>query len=98
MTESDPSPDPWAGAKVAAVALVTWAVIGLGLRATSTFDLVDQVFAGALLLAALVGVVISARGVLNGPSKFQSTVGLILNAMLAVGAILLGLSADAGPG
>ena len=97
MTESETPPDPWAGAKIAAVALVAWAVIGLGLRATSTFDLADSVFAGALLLAALVGVGISARGMLDGPSKLQSTVGLILNVMLAVGAILLGLSAEGGP-
>ena len=91
---SGSSQDPWAGMKVAGLALVAWAIIGVVLRLTSGFDLADELFAAALLLPALVGIGISTRGVLYGPSRFQSTVGLMVNIMLAVGAIILGMSTD----
>lgn len=87
-------PDAWAGMKVAGLALVAWAVIGIGLRITSGFDPVGSLFALALLLPALVGVFISGRGVLYGSAKFQSTISLMVNIMLAVSAILLTLYAD----
>ena len=92
--DSAPSQDAWAGMKVAGLAVVAWAIIGVVLRATSGFELADELFAAALLLPALVGIGISTRGVLTGPSRFQSTVGLMVNVMLAVGAVILALSTD----
>jgi hypothetical protein len=88
--------DAWAGMKVAGLALVAWAVIGIGLRLTSGFDPAGSIFALALLLPALAGVIISGRGVLYGSAKFQSTISLMVNIMLAVSAILLTLYAG-GP-
>ena len=86
--------DAWAGMKIACLALVAWAVIGIGLRLTSGFDPAGSIFALALLPPALVGVIISGRAVLFGSAKFQSTISLMVNIMLAVSAILLTLYAD----
>ena len=88
--------DSWAGMKVAGLALIAWAVIGIGLRLTSGFDPAGSIFALALLFPALIGVFISGRSVLYGSAKFQSTISLMVNIMLAVSAILLTLYAD-GP-
>ena len=93
-TEKGMFSDAWAGLKVAGLAVIAWAVIGIGLRLTSGFDPAGSVFTLALLLPALVGVVISARGVIYGSAKFQSTISLMVNIMLAVSAILLTLYAD----
>lgn len=90
--DEDRSPDPLGSLKVAALAILAWGVIGVVLRATTILEFEDELFAGALLVPALVGVFLSIRAVNRGPSPFLATIGLIVNVMLVVGAILLWLA------
>jgi hypothetical protein len=89
--------DAWAGMKIAGLALIAWAVIGIGLRLSSGFDPAGSMFTLVLLFPALIGVFVSGRSVLYGSAKFQSTISLMVNVMLAVSAILLTLYADGTP-
>lgn len=91
----DPSPrvpDPGGGLKIAGLALLAWALIGLVLRLTSGFEFDEEFFVLALLAPAAVGIAMSVRSLLQSSDKFLSTMGLILNVFLVMGAIFLWIS------
>jgi len=91
--DSSPPPDPSGGLKVAGLALLAWALIGLALRLTSGVEeFGDELFVLALLAPAAVGVALSVRALLKSSDKFLSTMGLILNVFLVMAAAFLWIS------
>lgn len=90
--ESPRGPDPRGGLKIAGLAVLAWALIGVGLRLTSGFEFDEELFVLALLAPAAVGIVLSVRALLQSHEKFLSTMGLILNVFLVMGAIFLWIS------
>ncbi len=86
------APDPGGGLKIAGLALLAWAVIGLALRVTSGFEFDEELFVLALLAPAAVGIALSVRALLRSSDKFLSTLGLIINVFLVMGAFFLWIS------
>lgn len=89
---STPGPDPGGGLKIAGLALLAWALIGIGLRLTSGFEFDEELFVLALLAPAAVGIALSVRALLRSSDKFLSTMGLIINVFLVMGAFFLWIS------